>query len=196
MGTLPEKEIRSRKSPGERVAPRTSTPVQGYSVSQASGLLPLAPAHLDALWDLVQLSPECHWERKDFAYFLSHPCQLSYGFWEDSRLVAFIVCLFPQREIDVIYLFTHPDERRQGIAQKVLQGVLVRADLRSASLEVSVKNAPAIALYEKLGFSIQRVRRKYYQGKEDAYFMLYTPKPSTRSSGCVNESGSRSAPPA
>ena len=50
----------------------------------------------------------------------------------------------------------------------------------SIFLEVRCSNTGAIALYQKMGFSICGTRRGFYEKpKEDAYVMVYTPEIST-----------------
>ena len=64
---------------------------------------------------------------------------------------------------------------RQGIGRKLVQALLehlIAAGVAALSLEVRVSNAPAIALYEQLGFQIVGCRKKYYVNpREDAYIM-------------------------
>ena len=64
--------------------------------------------------------------------------------------------------------------RRQGVAQALLGEFIRRGrnDLAFLTLEVRASNAPAIALYEKLGFEPMGRRRGYYQEPtEDALLM-------------------------
>ena len=69
----------------------------------------------------------------------------------------------------------HPDHRRQGIAAALLQRLLedlARMGSHSLTLEVRKSNAPAISLYEKLGFVQIGCRPRYYRNpKEDALIM-------------------------
>lgn len=67
-----------------------------------------------------------------------------------------------------------PDYRRQGVAQAILSAFLRfgREHLAFLTLEVRESNAPAIALYEKLGFQTVGRRKNYYtQPREDAVLM-------------------------
>ena len=65
-----------------------------------------------------------------------------------------------------------PDYRGQGIARMMLEELLGNArreGIRAFTLEVRAGNAPAIALYERLGFRTEGVRPGFYsKPKEDA----------------------------
>ena len=68
-----------------------------------------------------------------------------------------------------------PQYRRQGIAEGLVQNLISELKDRQAvslALEVRVSNEPAIALYQKLGFSQVGRRPGYYRKpKEDALIL-------------------------
>ena len=70
---------------------------------------------------------------------------------------------------------THPDFRRQGLGDSVLGAMLDAArerGLARVTLEVRESNAPAIALYQKHGFSVWGRRARFYtHPSEDALVM-------------------------
>jgi ribosomal-protein-alanine N-acetyltransferase len=65
--------------------------------------------------------------------------------------------------------------RRQGIAQRLLTELIKTGQERGIeafTLEVRVSNAPALHIYEKLGFVSEGIRPNFYEKpKEDAYIM-------------------------
>ena len=76
---------------------------------------------------------------------------------------------------DMMNVAVHPAYRRQGIAE-VLVTQLVQAlkemGNHCLTLEVRASNAPAIGLYEKLGFTEVGRRPNYYRNpKEDALIL-------------------------
>ena len=61
-----------------------------------------------------------------------------------------------------------------------MQKEAAKRGTHSIFLEVRCSNTGAIALYQKMGFSICGTRRGFYEKpKEDAYVMVYTPEIST-----------------
>lgn len=72
--------------------------------------------------------------------------------------------LFEQAE--VLRIGTHPNYQRQGIASKIfakLNEMLENQQVEALLLEVRADNAPAIALYERQGFTVIHRRKGYYQ---------------------------------
>lgn len=68
-----------------------------------------------------------------------------------------------------------PELRGKGLGELLIVHLFEEALRRNAqwvTLEVRVSNSPAITLYEKYGFTIQGVRRRYYSDNgEDAHIM-------------------------
>ena len=68
-----------------------------------------------------------------------------------------------------------PGYRRQGVAAALVTALveeLAKAGNHSLTLEVRASNFPAIALYEKLGFSQVGCRKNYYRNpKEDGLIL-------------------------
>jgi ribosomal-protein-alanine N-acetyltransferase len=77
-------------------------------------------------------------------------------------------------ECHILNLCVAPDLRRRGVARALLTMLLLRArraGMLHAFLEVRPSNAPAMSLYESMGFQRIGLRRGYYQaqgGREDA----------------------------
>jgi len=94
---------------------------------------------------------------------------------ENGDVAGYIGSQTCGEESDVMNVAVHPDFRRRGVAE-TLVGCLV-AELKamgssSLTLEVRVSNLPAIALYEKMGFSQVGRRKNYYRNpKEDALIL-------------------------
>lgn len=78
-------------------------------------------------------------------------------------------------ESDMMNLAVRPDCQRRGIGEALVLALweaMRERGNRCLSLEVRVSNAPAIALYQKLGFSQVGRRPNYYRDpKEDAWIL-------------------------
>lgn len=76
---------------------------------------------------------------------------------------------------DMMNLAVSPDYRRRGIGQALVNALvehLQQNKVIALLLEVRVSNAPAIALYESLGFEQVGRRPKYYHNpREDALIL-------------------------
>ena len=94
---------------------------------------------------------------------------------EDDVVAGYIGSQSTIDETDVMNVAVHPDRRRQGIAENLITHLIQELKNRGSHalmLEVRASNAPAIALYEKLGFRQVGLRKNYYRNpKEDALIL-------------------------
>lgn len=78
-------------------------------------------------------------------------------------------------ETDMMNVAVHPDFRRQGIAEELVNTLvenLQKMGSHCLTLEVRASNVPAIALYKKLGFAEIGRRKNYYRNpREDALIL-------------------------
>ena len=101
------------------------------------------------------------------------------AFWlvaaEGEIVAGYIGSQTVMEETDMMNVAVHPDFRRKGIAEGLINGLVEQLKAmgsRCLTLEVRASNAPAIALYEKLGFSEIGRRKNYYRNpREDALIL-------------------------
>ncbi|MBO0853999.1 MAG: ribosomal protein S18-alanine N-acetyltransferase [Nocardia sp.] len=81
----------------------------------------------------------------------------------------------PEAEIHTIGV--DPAAHRAGIGARLLRALLAEAGKRGGPvfLEVRTDNTPAIALYEKYGFHIIGLRKRYYQPSGSDAFTMRRP---------------------
>ncbi len=91
---------------------------------------------------------------------------------------AFILCRVVAGEMEVLTVGVAPAARRRGQGRQLMEAALAagrQAGAGEVFLEVAMDNAPAVALYERLGFRRAGVRPAYYdrgsQGMADAVAM-------------------------
>ena len=77
-------------------------------------------------------------------------------------------------EADIMNIVVKKDFRNNGIGSLLLDYLISYSksiNLKSITLEVNEINLPAIKLYEKFSFSKLGIRKKYYNGENDAIIM-------------------------
>ena len=127
---------------------------------------------------IAQLEKICFsdpWSEKSIASELDNKL----AFWlvaaEGDTVAGYIGSQTVIDETDMMNVAVHPDFRRQGIAEALVNGLvenLKKMGSRCLTLEVRASNAPAIALYEKLGFAEIGRRKNYYRNpREDALIL-------------------------
>jgi len=83
---------------------------------------------------------------------------------EDGEIASVAFCGIHQQIACLQWVVTDPAQRRQGLSHATLQALLIRAEAagaRGACLQVVAANAPAIALYKRLGFTCELYRYHY-----------------------------------
>jgi len=90
-----------------------------------------------------------------------------------KKIVGYVMGWHIGDEIHIANIAVHPEWRRQGIGEKLIQKALTNQDgVACARLEVRRSNRAALALYQKLGFVQVGIRKNYYaQEGEDAVLM-------------------------
>lgn len=140
-------------------------------------IAPLQAADLVAVHRLECASQQSPWSLQHFADELTNPVSTVDLYWRGSELAGFLCCWLIAGELQVQNLVTSPVLRRAGIAARLMTHALHRAaqggGLTVSWLEVRVGNRPAIALYERFGFTPSAVRKAYYADGEDALIMIY-----------------------
>ena len=93
---------------------------------------------------------------------------------ENGGLLGFLTACCVAGEGELTTIAVAPAYRRQGIAAYLLRELLAAWGEADVYLEVRQSNAPAIALYRKLGFTEAGVRKRFYTApEEDAVVMKW-----------------------
>lgn len=138
-------------------------------------LTDMTSAHVGQIAQLEKLCFSDPWSEKSIATELE--CRLSC--WlvalEGDSLLGYVGSQTVMDESDMMNLAVHPDCRRKGVAQALinaLEDALRERGSEALTLEVRASNAAAIALYEKMGFQQVGRRPNYYRNpKEDALIL-------------------------
>ena len=115
------------------------------------------------------------WSEKSVASELENKLALWLVAVEGNRVAGYIGSQTVMDETDMMNVAVHPDFRRKGIAEALVNGLVEHLKTMGShclTLEVRASNAPAIALYEKLGFHEIGRRKNYYRNpREDALIL-------------------------
>ena len=131
--------------------------------------------HVSQVAELEKICFSDPWSENSIAYELTNPLSLWLVAVEDERVAGYVGSQSVMGESDMMNVAVHPDFRRRGIAEQLvteLIALLADKGNHSLTLEVRASNAPAISLYEKLGFAQIGLRKNYYRNpKEDALIL-------------------------
>ena len=94
-----------------------------------------------------------------------------YTYTVDNKIVAFLIFTIMYEKCEIIDIFVDKEYRNKKIAQSLINEISKDYNIENITLEVSIKNFPAINLYEKLGFKKSAVRKNYYKDS-DGLLML------------------------
>lgn len=101
----------------------------------------------------------------------------------DGQLVGLAIGWAEAGTSEVLDVAVDPACRRAGHGRALMGALLASATARGADeslLEVRVDNAPAIALYHRLGYQQVGLRRGYYADGQDALVMRLALSPESR----------------
>jgi [ribosomal protein S18]-alanine N-acetyltransferase len=147
----------------------------GSMVSEQAELGLLTAEHLDQMLRLDQICFGGHWSIDTYQRELASDNGHFVGAFLDSHLIGMGCFWAILDEAHITLLALHPDYRGRGWGKDLLTGLLAKAvaiGMNYATLEVRASNEAAVGLYEKIGFVIAGVRKKYYQEPtEDALVM-------------------------
>lgn len=136
------------------------------------------PLDADALASVENTQPHsAHWGKKGF---LSESVSASSRIWcvhQEGEIKGFLALRFAAGFCEILNLAVLPDCCRKGLGTALMQYAftdLEKQGVQQITLEVNVKNNPAILLYEKLGFRSVGRRSKFYNDTDDALIMKKT----------------------
>lgn len=131
--------------------------------------------HVTQVAELEKLCFSEPWSENSIASELKNPLSLWLVALDGLTLAGYVGSQSVMGESDMMNIAVAPEYRRQGVAEaliKMLTAQLLKNGNGSLTLEVRVSNAPAIALYQKLGFIQVGRRPNYYRSpREDALIL-------------------------
>ena len=131
--------------------------------------------HVSQVAELEKLCFSDPWSENSVSSELNNPLSLWLVAVDGERVAGYVGSQSVMGESDMMNIAVHPDYRRRGLAEMLvaeLVTALKNAGNTCLTLEVRASNAPAIALYEKNGYSQIGLRKNYYRNpREDALIL-------------------------
>ena len=138
-------------------------------------IVKMESSHVAQIAELEKLCFSEPWSENSIATELTNPLSAWLVAMDGQTLAGYVGSQSVMGESDMMNIAVTPQYRRQGVAQALVEALVAHLKEReniSLTLEVRVSNAPAIALYEKLGFVQVGRRPNYYRSpKEDALIL-------------------------
>ena len=137
-----------------------------------------ADADIDAVVALEAESFTNPWSRETLVWELANSdVTRAYVLRDDAGTIAgFCVCWVIFDELHINTLAIAAGARRRGLATALLRHVIedaVASGAVKATLEVRASNAAALALYQRLGFSVSARRPGYYAKPDEDGLILW-----------------------
>lgn len=138
-------------------------------------LVKLTADHIPQMVELEKICFSLPWTADMIRSELNNPSCLYLAAVDGDTLAGYIGVQTVLDEGYINNVAVRPEYRRRGIAAALISLLIDEAraiGLAFMTLEVRESNAPAIALYEKLGFTTVGRRKNYYEKpREDAILM-------------------------
>lgn len=131
--------------------------------------------HISAVAEMEKLCFSDPWSVNSITSELNNPLSLWLVAMDGDKLVGYVGSQSVLGWSDMMNLAVLPDYRRQGVGEGLVKELIKKLQEQNntcLTLEVRSSNAPAIGLYEKMGFVQVGKRPNYYHNpKEDALIM-------------------------
>ncbi|HIV17073.1 MAG TPA: ribosomal protein S18-alanine N-acetyltransferase [Candidatus Alectryocaccobium stercorigallinarum] len=115
------------------------------------------------------------WDENGFFSFMIREGTVFVCAEEDGRITGYGGMVTAADQADITNISVSKDKRRSGTGTAIVEKLFEKGremGIKEIFLEVRQSNAPAAALYEKLGFTEEGVRKNYYEAPvEDALIM-------------------------
>ena len=138
-------------------------------------ILPMNESHVAQIAELEKICFSDPWSENSVASELNNPLSVWLVAEENGIVCGYVGSQTVLDETDMMNIAVHPDFRRKGIAAALiaeLVRLLKERGSRILRLEVRESNAPAISLYETMGFTQLGFRKNYYRNPKENALIL------------------------
>lgn len=146
------------------------------AASNAFRLREYRPGDFDSIWEIDQAcyEPDIAYSSRELRDYLRLPSAECVIAEIDGKIAGFLVAAHGGATGHIVTVDVLPAHRRQGAATLMLAEAerrLAAAGVRVVELETAIDNAGAIAFWQKHGYRIDGVKKRYYPDGRDAFTM-------------------------
>ena len=138
-------------------------------------IVTMMETHVSQVAALEALCFSDPWSEKSVASELTNPLSYWLVAVEGETVAGYVGSQTVIDETDMMNIAVHPDFRRQGIAEALVEDLVAALREKGShclTLEVRESNDPAIHLYEKMGFAQIGLRKNYYRNPRENALIL------------------------
>ena len=138
-------------------------------------IVPMQERHLDAIAALEIACFSAPWSRNSIASELRNKWSLWLVAEDKEEVAGYVGSQLVPPEADVMNLAVAPGKRRNGVAQRLLEALILELksrEINSLAREGRASNLAAQKLYEKNGFQQVGCRKKYYVNPQEDALIL------------------------
>ncbi len=136
--------------------------------------VPMEKAHIPGMIEVEEQCFNSGFAKATFEKELENKIAVYFVATENGKVLGYIGLWNICGTAEIMDVAVHGDFRRQGIGEGLILKALEKCEVLGVSevnLEVRKSNISAIALYKKMGFTENGIRKKYYENREDAILM-------------------------
>ncbi len=142
--------------------------------SEKHDIRPMRLEDIEQILRIEQASFSFPWRMEHFIHEIGAPYSFPFVSVADDSISGYICLKSIFETAEILDIAVAREFRNRGVARSLLLHAEERSRLLGAErvqLEVRVSNKAAVALYEKSGFIRTGIRKRYYEGVEDAILM-------------------------
>ncbi|MEW6419938.1 MAG: ribosomal protein S18-alanine N-acetyltransferase [Nitrospirota bacterium] len=126
--------------------------------------------------EIEHISFSTPWSRESFLNEIYKKYVFSKAAVFEENVIGYICVNYLLHESHILNLAVHPDFRRRGVATILMNETIKELKKKGCAfmyLEVRISNTGAQKFYERFGFKVETIRKKYYDNPdEDALLMM------------------------
>ena len=135
-------------------------------------IIPMNETHVAAVAALEKANFSEPWSENSVRGELTNKLSLWLVAVENDTVLGYVGSQTVLEEADMMNIAVEESARRRGIARALVEELIRRLPAHCLILEVRASNAPAIGLYESMGFTQIGRRKNYYRKpREDALIL-------------------------